>query len=83
MRYSKEFVFKKKKREVYETWYNRNEKTKLVSYIYKTPKNDYHFTISSVNSPIKKTYSSLEDDKVYNSFDEARHGVMDWWHENF
>lgn len=73
---------------IYETWFYKDNKTKLVTYIRKMPKNYinnefFHFQVSSANSKIfKGSYHSIDELKLYNTFDEVVIAVKNWWHEN-
>lgn len=80
-----------KKRKVLETWQHKNRKTGLVSFIYLNPKRDYYFVISCFNKRcglekcVKENcnmyvyYNSLDQGLMYNSFDECREAVIQWY----
>ena len=66
------------KRKYYETWHSRS--CGCVIYVFKLPnKNIYHF---SVICPDEFSYSSLEEQKLYNSFNETDRAVEDWLDKN-
>jgi hypothetical protein len=86
---SKEFKFTKiKKRKIYETWINKDYKSKIVIYILKTPKNYinseyYHFQISSTKSlKYDIRYDSIYDLQIFNTYNEVENAVKNWWHKN-
>ena len=80
-----------KTRKTYETWSHWNRRTGIIVYIYKTPKNIincndneyYHFAISCARSKISDiNYSSLNNKKLYETFEKTKAAIMEWWHEN-
>ena len=82
-----------KKRKILETWQHKNRKTGLVSFIYSNPNGDYYFAIScfnkrcelqeciedKMNCDMYVYYNSLDQGLMYNSFDECREAVIQWY----
>lgn len=65
-----------KKRKVYKTWQNKNRRIGIVSYIYQSPKNFFHFSIFCAKQNIK--YSSLEDNLIYETIEEVEKAIIQW-----
>lgn len=81
--------FKKDKtRNVYEQWQYKDKETGIVVYILRMPEdyinNEYfHFQISSAKSKnFKGNYSSIDELRIFSTFEDTEKAVEKWWHEN-
>jgi hypothetical protein len=83
-----------KKWKFYETWFHKNRKTGLISYIFCDPHGNYYFHITcfkkccgmeycikdNINNYCEHIvyYSSLQHGLRYTSFEECREAVIEW-----
>jgi hypothetical protein len=79
-----------KKRKIYKTWFHKNRRIGLISYIFHLPNGDYHFYIScfkkrcGLEKCIKDdcnmyvSYNSLNYGLQYDSFEKCRQAVIQW-----
>lgn len=80
-----------KKRKIYETWQHKNREIGLISYIFYLPGGSYYFHISCLKKrcgldrcvkddcDMYVYYNSLENGYCYESFEDCRKAIIEWY----